>query len=55
MNTEGEEGAELFSTLCGESVVALVPAGLAWSDVAWRVSGRSWESQSCALISFSLL
>lgn len=34
---EGEEGAELFSTLCDESVVVLVPADLAWSDMAWRV------------------
>lgn len=52
---EGEEGAELLSALCDKSVVVLVPAGLAWSDTAWRVSGRSWECQSCALSSCSPL
>lgn len=53
MNMEHEEGAELFSTLYDKSVV--IPAGLAWSNMAWRVSGRNWECQSCVLIIFSPL
>lgn len=52
---EGKEGAELFSTLCDKFIVVLVPENLAWSDTAWRVSGRSWECWNCALISFSPL
>lgn len=62
MNIEGEDGAELFSTLCDKSVVVLVPAGLAWSDMAWGVSGmcchQLFSTQSpflqCLLLSLSL-